>query len=382
MASSIYKQDLSTQYNPKLGPRLLFFSGGSALQGLCAELKHVTHNSIHLLNPFDSGGSSAHLRTAFDMPAVGDLRNRLMGLADLDQTGVSETYQLLHYRLSCTDEASVLLEELRRIIHARHPLTQGIPQISLNEICSALHYFAQRMPESFRLQGASIGNLVMAGTYLENGRNLTASVTSLAKLLCIQGVVEPVTEAPLHLAVELSSGLRMIGQHLVTGKEFRPLDARIESIWLSECPDRNCPVRPEISEQIAMEISQADLICYPPGSFYSSVIANLLPKGISKAVSGNSAAKVYVPNLGCDPEQFGMNLEQQIATLLSVLDALEEPEQKVLSHLLIDREQASELPNQDFLDRHGIQVIERHLRSSNTPYYDNQKLLKALLELI
>ena len=148
MASSIYKQDLSTQYNPKLGPRLLFFSGGSALQGLCAELKHVTHNSIHLLNPFDSGGSSAHLRTAFDMPAVGDLRNRLMGLADLDQTGVSETYQLLHYRLSCTDEASVLLEELRRIIQARHPLTQGIPQISLNEICSALNYFAQRMPES------------------------------------------------------------------------------------------------------------------------------------------------------------------------------------------------------------------------------------------
>jgi len=59
---------------PELGPRILFFSGGSALTGLCRILKNYTHNSIHLVTPFDSGGSSAELRQAFAMPSIGDLR--------------------------------------------------------------------------------------------------------------------------------------------------------------------------------------------------------------------------------------------------------------------------------------------------------------------
>ncbi len=61
---------------PELGPRILFFSGGSALNGLCKALKHYTHNSTHLVTPFDSGGSSAELRNAFNMPSIGDLRSR------------------------------------------------------------------------------------------------------------------------------------------------------------------------------------------------------------------------------------------------------------------------------------------------------------------
>ncbi len=64
--------------NPDAGPKLLFFSGGTALNGLSQVLKRYTHNSIHLVTPFDSGGSSAVLREAFDMPAVGDLRSRMM----------------------------------------------------------------------------------------------------------------------------------------------------------------------------------------------------------------------------------------------------------------------------------------------------------------
>ena len=67
---------------PELGPRILFFTGGSALRKTSRELIKYTHNSIHLITPFDSGGSSAVIREAFAMPAVGDIRNRLMSLAD------------------------------------------------------------------------------------------------------------------------------------------------------------------------------------------------------------------------------------------------------------------------------------------------------------
>lgn len=72
---------------PELGPRILFFSGGTALDQLSKKLKNFTHNSIHLVTPFDSGGSSAKLRHAFDMPAIGDLRSRMIALADETITG-------------------------------------------------------------------------------------------------------------------------------------------------------------------------------------------------------------------------------------------------------------------------------------------------------
>jgi 2-phospho-L-lactate transferase/gluconeogenesis factor (CofD/UPF0052 family) len=67
---------------PEQGPKVLFFSGGSALNKISRVFKEYTHHSVHLVTPFDSGGSSARLRAEFDIPAVGDLRSRLMALAD------------------------------------------------------------------------------------------------------------------------------------------------------------------------------------------------------------------------------------------------------------------------------------------------------------
>jgi len=61
---------------PELGPRILFLSGGSALRPLCRVLKQYTHNSEHLITAFDSGGSSAQLRRAFGMPAIGAPANQ------------------------------------------------------------------------------------------------------------------------------------------------------------------------------------------------------------------------------------------------------------------------------------------------------------------
>ena len=56
---------------PDGGSRILFFSGGTALAPVAAELSRHTRNAVHVITTFDSGGSSAELRRAFDMPAVG-----------------------------------------------------------------------------------------------------------------------------------------------------------------------------------------------------------------------------------------------------------------------------------------------------------------------
>src|SRR3954447_20786544 len=90
---------------PELGPRILFLSGGTALRPLCRVLKQFTHNSIHLITAFDSGGSSAQLRQAFAMPAIGDLRNRIVALADESVRGNPQIYRLFTHRLPVDSQA-------------------------------------------------------------------------------------------------------------------------------------------------------------------------------------------------------------------------------------------------------------------------------------
>ena len=80
---------------PDGGSRILFFSGGTALAPVAAELSRHTRNAVHVITTFDSGGSSAELRRAFDMPAVGDIRARIMALADRSLEGNPEIVELL-----------------------------------------------------------------------------------------------------------------------------------------------------------------------------------------------------------------------------------------------------------------------------------------------
>ncbi|RMF87959.1 MAG: GAK system CofD-like protein, partial [Nitrospinota bacterium] len=104
------------------GPRILFFSGGTALSRLSQTLIRYTHNSIHLVTPFDSGGSSAKLRQAFHMPSVGDIRNRLIALADRSIPGIPEVCQLFAFRFPRTGTLGDLRARLERIVWGNDPL--------------------------------------------------------------------------------------------------------------------------------------------------------------------------------------------------------------------------------------------------------------------
>jgi 2-phospho-L-lactate transferase/gluconeogenesis factor (CofD/UPF0052 family) len=62
-----------------------------------------------MITPFDSGGSSAEIRKAFKMLAVGDLRNRLMALADQSVKGNPEIFLLFSYRFDANATQAELL---------------------------------------------------------------------------------------------------------------------------------------------------------------------------------------------------------------------------------------------------------------------------------
>ena len=191
---------------PELGPRILFFSGGSALNGLCKTLKGYTHNSIHLVTPFDSGGSSAELRRAFDMPSMGDLRSRLMALADESVLGHPEVYELFTYRLPKNLNNDDLRARLEAMALGKSERVANVPNPMRRLIRNQLGYFLDAMPQSFDLRGASIGNLILVGGYLNNHHHLDPIIYLFSKLVEVRGVVRPISDEYMHLAAELEDG--------------------------------------------------------------------------------------------------------------------------------------------------------------------------------
>ncbi len=313
--------------SPDLGPKILFFSGGTALRKTSTELTGYTHNSIHIITPFDSGGSSAKLRDAFAMPAVGDIRNRLLALADRSLHGNPEIFRLFAHRFPNEGDQNEFIRELDRMIAGKHPLTANIPDPMRKIIRHHLYLFKQNMSADFNLHKASIGNLILTGGYLENRRHLDPVIFIFSKLVQVRGIVRPVLNKDLHLTAEMENGEVVVGQHNLTGKEVSPIASKINKVYLSNRRDCPQPAEVIIRKKMSDLIHDAELICYPMGSFYSSLIANLLPKGVGRAISRNPCPKVFIPNTGCDPEQYGLELADQIQTLISYLRQ-DDPEHK------------------------------------------------------
>ncbi len=372
---------------PEFGPRILFFSGGTALNGISRALKGYTHNSIHLVTPFDSGGSSAKLRRAFDMPSIGDLRSRLMALADEAVTGHPEIYRLFDYRLPKQGAPADLSAWLDDIVRGKDPLVEDIPNPMRRLIRSQLEHFCSAMPADFDLRGASIGNLILAGGYLNNHQHLDPIIFLFSKLVNVRGTVRAVVNAPLHLGAELRDGSRVIGQHLLTGKEVEPLKSPIERLFLSERADRHAPAEAVLRKRNCKLIGQADIICYPPGSFYTSLIGNLLPKGVGSAIAGNDCPKVYIPNLGDDPEQIGLSAEAALMTLFDYLRAdagRTTPNNRLVNFVLVDKRSKAPMAAfpRAFLKEQGVQLVETELvTKASAPYFDPEMLVSTLLSL-
>jgi CofD-related protein of GAK system len=372
---------------PANGPAILFFSGGTALRPLSRELVHYSHNSVHVITTFDSGGSSAELRRAFGMPAVGDLRNRVLALADRSPDGDANVRRLAAHRFDLQAEIATLKAKLEHLGAGRDPLAAAIAPPARDAITTWFELFRQHMPADFDLRGASLGNLMLTGAWLQFDRRIEPAVQAVSRLVRARGTVLPVLDAHLDLAAELEDGSRLHGQRELTGKETAPIAAPVKKVWLTDDPARLEPAVTHISPGLETRIAEADLVCYPMGSFYSSVVANLLPGGVGRAVAKAPCPKVYVPNLGNDPESFGLGLAGAVRRLLAYLEADADagtgPE-RLLDYVLIDSSRGAypEPLGLGELDRLGVQVIDVPLvTSASAPLLDEKRLVEWLVSL-
>lgn len=238
--------------------RIVAIGGGTGLSTLLHGLKRYAHEPRQVeitavVTVTDDGGSSGRLRREFEVLPPGDIRNCMVALSE--------------------DEG--LLSRL----------------------------FQYRFAEGRGLKGHSFGNLFLTAL-----TNLTGDFAQAVKLssevLASLGRIYPCTEANVTLEAELENGRIVVGETRIS-KSRSP----IRRIRLRP---RNCRPMPETLEAIA----RADLITFGPGSLFTSVIPNVLVRGIPEAIRRSSALRAYFVNLMWQPgETTGFRASDHVAAI-------------------------------------------------------------------
>lgn len=230
----------ATEIVEKVGDlRVVVLGGGTGIYAVLTGLRRHTANITAVVSMSDNGGSSGRLRDEFGYLPPGDVRRCLVALA--------------------SDDDAMLLRRL----------------------------FEYRFDRGAGLNGHSFGNLLITAlTDILGGTD--KAIDEAGRLLGIRGRVLPVTLADTTLCAILAD------QHEICGET--DIDIRKEH---HDVPISRVYLRPEAEANPAVleAIAEADLIVLGPGDLYTSVIPNLLVRGVSDAIAASSGKCVYVCNV-------------------------------------------------------------------------------------
>jgi uncharacterized cofD-like protein len=111
------------------------------------------------------------------------------------------------------------------------------------------------------------------------------AVSEAGKLLDIRGRVIPVTLKKVELVADFKGRKRIYGQHNIQVSDLSELE--------------KLRLRPEakINPAARHAILEADLVVVCPGNFYTSIMPNLLVRGVTTALRDTRARKVFVANI-------------------------------------------------------------------------------------
>jgi uncharacterized cofD-like protein len=214
----------------------------------------------------DDGGSSGRLRRHFNMLPPGDLRNCMVALAD--------------------DEA--LLSKL-----FRHRFSSASAQAIAGNGNGNRENAAS-------LEGHSFGNLFVAALAEITG-DFAQAIKLSSQVLATRGHIYPATTTNVTLSARMDDGSTVEGETNITASHHRICELTLE------------PAGAEPLPETLDSIARADLITLGPGSLYTSLITNLLVKGIPQALAAARGLRVFICNLMTQSnESLGLTASQHI----------------------------------------------------------------------
>jgi uncharacterized cofD-like protein len=268
------------------GPRIVAIGGGTGLSTLLRGLKEHTSNLTAVVTVADDGGSSGVLRAELGIPAVGDIRNCVVALADAEPL----MGRLLQYRFPGSGPATT------------SPID---PDKASAADAAAVPIDGPFAAAEAGLGGHAVGNLLLAAlVQLERG-DFEQGVREMNRVLAVRGSVVPATGTVLTLHARLENGAELEGQSRIAHT------TDIERVWIT-------PGDARPTEDALRAIAEADLIVLGPGSLFTSVLPVLLVPGIREAVARSGALVVFACNVATQSgETHGYDLADHLDALAS-----------------------------------------------------------------
>jgi len=242
--------------------RVVVLGGGTGQAVMLRGLKQIEDIELTaIVTVADDGGSTGRLRRSFHIPAMGDLRNVMIAMAESE----SLLGNLMNYRFDDVVEGS-------------------------NE-----------------LSGHNLGNLILTALTQTSGSFMEA-ITQISNVLNVKGDILPSTSQIITLYAEMEDGT------IVRGESNIPkVRNRIKRVFY------DTPVR---ATQKAIEaIQNADYILYGIGSVYTSILPNLIIDEIAEAIRASRAIKIYFCNAMTQPgETAGYGMEEHVQAIMALGD--------------------------------------------------------------
>src|SRR5882724_5358233 len=251
---------------PARGIRVVAIGGGTGLSTILKGLKQYTVRASEtapdgifisdltaLVTVSDDGGSSGRLRRELGMLPPGDVRNCLVALSE-DENFLSKLFQ---YRFSSSGD----------------------------------------------LEGHNFGNLFLAALTAMTG-DFAVAVQQASEILATRGHILPATSANVQLEAIMDDGSHVLGETNINASQRRIVELQM------------VPADPEPLPQALAAIAAADVITMGPGSLFTSLVPNLLVRGVADAIANSPAVKVYICNLMTEAnESLNMRASDHIKAL-------------------------------------------------------------------
>lgn len=222
-------------------------------------------------------------------------------------------------------------------------------------VASAL--FEYRFGGHGELGGHNLGNLILNALEDMQIRPLEA-LNLVRDLLHVRVGLMPMSETPVHLACHLLDGNMIVGEVSIDALNELPQA-------LSLMP--NVDATPEILPELA----SADLIILGPGSFFTSIMPNLLIDQIAQTIYHSTAKVIFIDNIG---------KEHGIAGTLSLQERISWIEDRIgcgrLNGVITVPEETGETAA-------SLTILRQHLSDDEIFYrHDRDKLCQAIDNLL
>ncbi len=237
--------------------RVVVLGGGKGQSALLRGLKTI--HGIHLsaiVTVADDGGSTGRLRQEYNIPAMGDIRNVMLALAESE----SMLSEIMNYRFSSEKRSSV--------------------------------------------SGHNLGNLILTALTDING-NFMDAIKSVSKVLNVMGDIIPASSDLITLCAKMSDGT------IVRGESNIPMYRNhIQEVFY----DVDVKANPEAVKAI----EEADIILFGVGSVYTSILPNIIIPEIRETIKKSNAKKIYYCNVMSQAgETEGYSAEDHVDALIS-----------------------------------------------------------------